>query len=172
MVATSSASISAILIIYIPKSRVREIAHEQAPRMRSVFDPPAGPYWVRWTSSYTGALIGLAVITANLCEPATSWLCIKAQSVDQRITLVSRPRHFGGGHWYFVCPVTKKRASVLWMPSAASEFCSRHAWGREIAYRSQFRSVYDRGHAGNTIDRRWAADKRRPPAEGVSAGAE
>jgi hypothetical protein len=104
------------------------------------------PYVMQWTRS--GALIGLAVITANLCDPATSWLRIQAPTVDQQITLISCPRHFGGRQWYFVCPVTNKRASVLWKPPGAKEFCTRHAWGRQVAYRSQFQSIYDRGHAG------------------------
>jgi hypothetical protein len=34
------------------------------------------------------------------------------------------------------------------MPPGAKEFCSRQAWGRKVAYRSQFQSVYNRGHAG------------------------
>jgi hypothetical protein len=95
-----------------------------------------------------GELIGLVVITANLCDPAKSWLRIRTPSGDQRITFVSRPRHFGGKQWYFICPVTNKRASVLWKPPGAKEFCTRHAWGRQVAYRSQFQSIYDRGHAG------------------------
>jgi hypothetical protein len=104
------------------------------------------PYVMQWTRS--GELIGLVVITANLCDPATSWLRIQSPTVDQQITLISCPRHFGGRQWYFVCPVTNKRASVLWKPPGAKEFCSRHAWGRKVAYRSQFQTIYDRGHAG------------------------
>jgi hypothetical protein len=104
------------------------------------------PYVMQWTRS--GELIGLAVITGNLCDPATSWLRIQAPTVDQQITLISCPRHFGGRQWYFVCPVTNKRASVLWKPPGAKEFCSRQAWGRKVAYRSQFQRIYDRGHAG------------------------
>jgi hypothetical protein len=103
------------------------------------------PYVMQWTRS--GALIGLAAITADLCDPATSWLRIQAPTVDQQITLISSPRHFGGRQWYFVCPVTNKRASVLWKPPGAKEFCSRQAWGRKVAYRSQFQTIYDRGHA-------------------------
>jgi hypothetical protein len=105
-----------------------------------------GPYVIQWTS--TGALIGLVVIAANLCDPARSWLRIRAPSVDQLITLLSCPRHFGGRQWYFVCPASNKRASVLWRPPGAKEFRSREAWGRKVAYRTQFLSVYDRGHAG------------------------
>ena len=104
------------------------------------------PYIIQWTNN--GALIGLAVITANLRDPATSWVRIQAPTVDQQITLISSPRHFGGRQWYFVCTVTHRRASVLWKPPGAKEFCSRHAWGRKVAYRSQFQSVYNRGHAG------------------------
>jgi hypothetical protein len=37
---------------------------------------------------------------------------------------------------------------VLWKPLGAKKFCGRQAWGRKVAYRSQFQSVYDRGHAG------------------------
>src|SRR5262245_46081829 len=76
------------------------------------------------------------------------WLRYRTWGSDQLISLVSCPRPFGGRQWYFVCPVLHRQASVLWMPPGAKEFCSRHAWGRQVAYRSQFQSVYDRGHAG------------------------
>jgi len=104
------------------------------------------PSLIQWTRS--GEVIAFALITANLCDPATSWLHIQAPNIDQRITLVSCPRHFGGRQWYFVCPVTHRRASVLWMPPGAKEFCSRQALGRKVAYRSQFQTIYNRGHAG------------------------
>ena len=104
------------------------------------------PYVIQWTRN--GALIGLAVITANLCDPETGWLRCQTKGSDQLITLVSCPRHFGGRQWYFVCPVTNKRASVLWMPPGAKEFLCRQAWGGKVAYRSQFQTIYDRGHSG------------------------
>jgi hypothetical protein len=106
----------------------------------------SGPYVIQWTCS--GEVIALVLITANLCDPATSWLRIQAPTVDQQITLISCPRHFGGRQWYFICPFENKRASVLWMPPGAKEFCSRQAWDGKVAYRSQFQSVYNRGHAG------------------------
>jgi hypothetical protein len=34
------------------------------------------------------------------------------------------------------------------MPPGAKEFRSRHAWDGNVAYRSQFQSVYNRGHTG------------------------
>jgi hypothetical protein len=102
-----------------------------------------GPSLLQWTRS--GAV---AVITADLCNPETGWLRCRTEHIDQLITLAACSRHFGGRQWYFVCPVTNKRASVLWKPPGAKQFCSRQAWGRQVAYRSQFLSVYDRGHAG------------------------
>ena len=59
-------------------------------------------------------------------------------AVEQSIDLVAAPRHFGGLQWHFVCPMTGRRASVLWMPPGASCFASRQEWGREVAYASQF----------------------------------
>src|SRR5215471_14599517 len=85
-----------------------------------------GPQLIEWIRR--GEVIASAVITAKLCDPATAWLRIQASGLNQRITLVSSSRHFGGRQSYFVCPVTNKRASVLWMPPGAREFCSRHAW--------------------------------------------
>jgi hypothetical protein len=106
----------------------------------------SGPGLIQWTRS--GEVTASAAITANLCDPETGWLRIQASGLNQRIILVSRPRHFGGRQWYFICPIENKRASVLWMPPGAKEFRSRQAWGRKVAYRSQFLSVYDRGHSG------------------------
>jgi len=88
-----------------------------------------GPGLIEWTRS--GEVIASAVITANLCDPATGWLRFQARGLNQR-----------------VCPVIHRRASVLWKPPGAKEFCSRQAWGRQVAYRSQFQTIYNRGHAG------------------------
>jgi hypothetical protein len=61
-------------------------------------------------------------------------------SLDQLIDLVALPRHFGGLQWHFMCPMTGRRASVLWMPPGASCFASRQAWGNQFAYASQFQT--------------------------------
>jgi hypothetical protein len=59
----------------------------------------------------------------------------------QTIDLVAAPRHFGGAQWYFVCPILRQRASVLWLPPGASCFASRRALGGQFAYASQFESA-------------------------------
>ena len=39
-------------------------------------------------------------------------------------------------------------ATVLWRPPGARRFCSRQAWGRQVAYRSQFQGASDRAYLG------------------------
>jgi hypothetical protein len=39
-------------------------------------------------------------------------------------------------------------SSVLWMPPGANRFCGRQAWGRQVAYASQFNTPMDRAHRG------------------------
>ena len=82
----------------------------------------------------------------EICLPLESagWFALKAGSLDQRIALERAPRRFGGVQWYFLCPVTGRRVSVLWMPPGARSFASRQAWGRQVAYGSQFEAQHDR----------------------------
>jgi hypothetical protein len=76
-------------------------------------------------------------------------LCIEfSDGSQQEIALTSRPRHFGGKQWYFRCPRTGRPASVLWMPPGARQFASRQAWGRRVAYHSQFQDTTGRAHHG------------------------
>jgi hypothetical protein len=108
-----------------------------------------GPLPIQWLNSDTGEVRASGLITANLRGHEEGWLHFKSNSLDQCVTLVARPRHFGGKQWYFMCPATSRLVSVLWKPPGARQFCSRHAWGeRKVAYRSQFLLVYDRGHTG------------------------
>jgi hypothetical protein len=32
----------------------------------------------------------------------------------------------------------------VWLPPGATRFCSRHAWGKQVAYSTQFESPFDR----------------------------
>src|SRR5687768_5163620 len=59
-------------------------------------------------------------------------LTIQCDAVTQNIMLRPSPRHLGGAQWYAVCPVTGKRARVLWKPRGASIFASRHAWRGQV----------------------------------------
>jgi hypothetical protein len=97
-----------------------------------------------WSYRYSGDVIASGWVSADLTEERRGWLRLEVGALDQRIALEAAPRHFGGRQWYFVCPRTGLRASVLWRPPGARSFASRHAWGRQVAYGSQFETPYDR----------------------------
>jgi hypothetical protein len=106
-----------------------------------------GSCGIRWTHSYWGE-VASGVISADMSGHNEGWLRVHLGNLDQTITLVARPRHFGGRQWYFMCPVRNRRASVLWKPSGATRFCSRQTWGRQVAYQSQFNDAAGRAHGG------------------------
>jgi hypothetical protein len=111
-----------------------------------------------WTHSYWGE-IASGIISADMSGQSGGWLRIQLGSLDQWITLVARPRHFGGKQWYFVCPVMNRLASVVWRPPGATRFWSRQTWGRQVAYHSQFNDATNRAHAGKArIKSRLIAD--------------
>jgi hypothetical protein len=103
---------------------------------------------IRWTNTYTAEEIAKGVMTSNMEGTYEGWLRIQLGSLEQTIILVSKARHFGGYQWYFVCPVMNRYASVLWIPPGAECFCSRQAWGRRVAYASQFAGPDNRAHIG------------------------
>jgi hypothetical protein len=111
------------------------------------FGANIGARGIAWSNSHRGE-IASGVITADMTDPSNAWLQIAMGRFVQRIALVSRPRHFGGHQWFFACPVTGGLATVLWKPPGASRFCSRQAWGRRVAYRSQFQNASDRAYLG------------------------
>jgi hypothetical protein len=114
---------------------------------------------VRWTYTSSGKEIASGVITSNMEGKYEGWLRIQVGDLDQTITLVPKPRNFGGYQWYFVCPAMNRYASVLWMPPGADRFCSRQTWGRQVAYASQFAGPDNRAHIGQAkIKSRLIAD--------------
>jgi hypothetical protein len=80
-------------------------------------------------------------------EAAGTFLVTMPQiGFEQKILFVSRRRHLGGRQYFFECPATGKLASVLWRPPGATRFACRAAWGRQVAYRSQFVDAAQRTH--------------------------
>jgi hypothetical protein len=113
------------------------------------FGANIGARGIVWNHSYWGE-VARGVISADMTDPHDSWLGIQIGESAQRITLVSQSRHFGGGQWYFLCPVTHRLAAVLWKPPGAKRFCSRQAWGRQVGYASQFMDRDSRAHYGQS----------------------
>jgi hypothetical protein len=117
-----------------------------------------GPHAIRWVNS-NGQVIESGWISADMRGDLEGSLDIRIGEVEQTITLVTLPRHYGGRQWFFMCPVTNRRASVLWLPPGARHFASRHAWPGQVAYRSQFMSAMDRAYLGmERIKRRLIGD--------------
>jgi hypothetical protein len=96
------------------------------------FGANIGARGISWSNSHRGK-IASGVITADMTDPSHAWFRTAIGQFAQQISLVSRPRHFGGRQWFFVCPVTGGLATVLWKPPGASRFCGRQAWGRRVA---------------------------------------
>jgi hypothetical protein len=112
-----------------------------------------------WTDSYTGEETASAELTAHM-SPHEGLLRIQIDDAEQKIFLTPRPRNFCGHQWYFVCPVTNRCCSVLWMPPGATRFSSRQAWGRQVAYSSQFLDRDNRAHRGKAkIKQRLIGDR-------------
>ena len=108
----------------------------------------SGPIGIRWYSTYWDKEIASGLITANMSGTQEGWLRLQLGDFDEWIILVARPRHFGGRQWYFMCPAMNRPVSVLWRPPGARTFRSRKAWGRQVAYRSQFSDQDNRAHLG------------------------
>ena len=106
-----------------------------------------GAVGIAWADKYTGDEIASGLITADLSS-IEGWFRIQLGSLDQRIMLTTRRRHFGGRQWYFVCPYTNRPASVLWNPPGAQSFASRQKWQRQVAYASQFMDRDASAHQG------------------------
>ena len=93
---------------------------------------------IRWSYRYLDEEITAGKITADMTYYRRGWLRLQFGNLDQWIDLETVPRHFGGRQWYCVCPRTERRVSVLWKPPGSRSFASRQAWGRQVAYGSQF----------------------------------
>ena len=128
------------------------------------FGANIGPRSISWNSHQ--GVIASGVITADMTDPDRAWFRVAIGGFVQQITLQSRPRHLGGRQWFFLCPVTGGRATVLWRPPGATRFLSRQAWGRQVAYRSQFLDRDSRAHYGQSkINSRLCAIGKFDPQE-------
>lgn len=99
-----------------------------------------------WEPRYSGDARTIGLLICLLASATRGSMRLLLRSPDQSIDLVALPRHFGGSQWFFLCPVTGCRASVLWMPPGANCFASRQAWGSQFAYTSQFETPNYRAH--------------------------
>ena len=97
-----------------------------------------------WSLVGTQEIVARAFIEADMRVDKYPRLTIVRAGREQEISLCFAYRHFGGRQWYFTCPRTHERVSVLWKPPGSPYFASRHAFGRHVAYSSQFEKPRDR----------------------------
>ena len=98
----------------------------------------------QWSSNWQGVIASALITFQKEAEDRGSLKIFVTGRLDQRLDLIAQPRHFGGQQWYFMCPVTGKKCSVVWLPPGASRFSSRQAWGKQVAYSTQFETPFDR----------------------------
>jgi hypothetical protein len=119
--------------------------------VKAGFIPPLGSIatlrW-SWSDGYTGQRVATATLRVERLTDRLGECGIEINGRWQLVWLEASPRHYGGVQWYFICPVTKRRVSVLWMPPGARTFACRQAWGRQVAYVSQFCDRDNRAHRG------------------------
>lgn len=88
----------------------------------------------------------VGILNADLSDERSNWLRVRLAGIDQTFLLEWQWRHFGGKQWYIVCPMTGRRASVLYRPSDTPTFACQQHWRRRYGYSSQFLTAYDRAH--------------------------
>jgi hypothetical protein len=91
-------------------------------------------------------------VAADLLVDDRNWwarLRLQHPDFDQKIGLTAVPRHFGGRQWYWLCPMTGDRCSILYRPHGRKVFASQKYWRqRRMAYRSQFLAPHNRARLG------------------------
>lgn len=97
-----------------------------------------------WRRIPSGDIVAAAIIEANMRPDSPARITIEHGGREQCVRLRAAPRHFSGVQWYFLCPDTGRRVSVLWKPPGARYFASRQAFGRQVACGSQFQTPRDR----------------------------
>jgi hypothetical protein len=108
---------------------------------------------MNWTSTRTGEVQATVGYEANLIDSASSWVRLYYTTTkrstgakiasDYRVRLETTRPHYGGMRWWFICPLSGRRARVLYLPpSGGTTFAGRPALG--LAYRSQRATADDR----------------------------
>ena len=97
-------------------------------------------------------LVNTQEVAADLLVDDRDWrgrLRLQHPDFDQTIGLTAVARHFGGRQWYWLCPMTGDRCSVLYRPHGCKVFAGQKYWGRRrMAYRSQFLAPHNRARLG------------------------
>jgi hypothetical protein len=107
---------------------------------------------MKWTITRTGEVIATIGYEAKMTNPESAWLRLHytitppggaKKEHDYRVQLETTRPHYGGVRWWMRCPLSGRRARVLYLPGNGGHiFASRQAWG--LTYQSQRMSEEDR----------------------------
>lgn len=104
---------------------------------------------VVWTDAHTGEKHASIRYEADLIDTATAHVrlqyTVNGTPKDYVVNLETTPCPYGGSRWWWVCPVSGRRAAKLHLPPEAAVFASRQVY--DLAYRSQRQVPMDRSHA-------------------------
>jgi hypothetical protein len=104
---------------------------------------------LKWSYVHSGEKTASIGYEASLLNPETAWARLhytaNGTPKDYRVRLKTTPCHYGGLRWWWICPVSGRRAAKLYLPPGATIFTARKAY--RLAYRSQREATIDRTHA-------------------------
>lgn len=116
-----------------------------------------------WSMVRTGREVGSIQYEANTLDSHDMWLRVKytytpvyngePNDMDYKIKLDTTQPNYGGKRLWFVCPITGKRARVLYSPLGSEWFACRHAYS--LKYKSQSHAAYER-----VINKMWKLKDR------------
>lgn len=106
---------------------------------------------LEWTNTTTGEHIASIGYRAKLTADAgtltldyTECTGGERKAITCTLALVTRPCHYGGRRWYFVCPYTHRRALMLYKWGGIDWFCHREAVKPKPTYAIQRTSGSER----------------------------
>ena len=105
-----------------------------------------------WTRTGTGERVASIGYAADITEPHAAVIRLtytitrqgRAVEKDYQVWLTATQPHFGGRRWWFLCPVSGRRAGKLYLPPGGDVFASRAVY--RLAYQSQRVSRIERTH--------------------------
>jgi hypothetical protein len=81
-----------------------------------------------WTLTRTGEVTCRIGYEANLIDPSAAWVRLHYTTTfrhtghkkdsDYRVQLETTRPHYGGVRWWFICPLSGRRARVLYLPGS------------------------------------------------------
>jgi hypothetical protein len=102
-----------------------------------------------WSYVHSGEKVASVGYEACMLDRTASWVRLhynaNGKPEDYRVQLVASHCNYGGVRWWWVCPVSGRRAVKLYLPPGATVFAARQTY--RLPYRSQREAPIDRTHA-------------------------